>query len=702
MFKFHTDGISDTHEYYMGGSVQLDVPEESQSLYANALYTIPQMGWNTPDGWGRFTSIGDAFYSSYRIYDPEDLDMLHRYNSLEFNYKGQDIKRVYLERDIDMSGYTWNGGIGAIERYFSGSFYGQGYTISNLTVYTADPENGSEAAGLFGHFDGERISNVRLKDCRFSHPKWAGGVVGYLWHNTTEYHYDTHIDSIFIDNCIIEGNLFTGGLVGRTADVGRVFIKDCFISNSSGVGPYTIGESPCAGSLIGRSYWTRIRNCAVPIYPSHSESTFVSNSVNDCDADSCYTLEYQTIPSGSESKYHFGQNMVYRGTPFIYYAASGQEIEHTFDRTYMQGFYLVPYLGTDCWAYKYNEFLMPSCFVDRWEVEKNKFVITPLHVQRVNGLTPAEPIPEDAWHTNDEDRSFHRYSFTSQRLWFDESISPDVMDRPNVLPIGIGTITATSGVQYSRVIQAANVGDKYVKEPELIDDGQGNFVETGDSVSICIGRDYTPVGYSLYLPYNLRLPSSYKIYQPREIISDDGQTTVRFRLLDTDVVEAFTPYYVVIEAGSLPLSTQAEAVFPPNSHSTDITLSGYRFVGTAQSISNYTASNQNAYILQRDGCWHKVVSDGDSEHIQANIPAFRAYFRSTGTGSSAPLRVIFDDGELEATGMEALNVERLTFNDGEVYDLSGRRVATLPLSGGAGGGLSHRLYIINGKKVFVK
>lgn len=78
---------------------------------------------------------------------------------------------------------------------------------------------------------------------------------------------------------------------------------------------------------------------------------------------------------------------------------------------------------------------------------------------------------------------------------------------------------------------------------------------------------------------------------------------------------------------------------------------------------------------------------GMYKYIGDNIPGFRAYLPYTAPAGGSALRMVFDD---VTTGIEGIEV-----NDGgktAIYDLSGRRVSRM----------TKGLYIVNGKKVFIK
>ena len=88
-------------------------------------------------------------------------------------------------------------------------------------------------------------------------------------------------------------------------------------------------------------------------------------------------------------------------------------------------------------------------------------------------------------------------------------------------------------------------------------------------------------------------------------------------------------------------------------------------------VLNYTAAN---------GVGFYKLAGGNT------LEAYKAYLLYDGGGAGARAFIGFD----EATGIEGVSVNE-NFENGEVYDLQGRRVAQ-PTKG---------LYIVNGKKVFV-
>ena len=125
-------------------------------------------------------------------------------------------------------------------------------------------------------------------------------------------------------------------------------------------------------------------------------------------------------------------------------------------------------------------------------------------------------------------------------------------------------------------------------------------------------------------------------------------------------------------------STAASITMTPNASASAGDYSTNSLTGTMTSITN----PGNAYVLNYKAAtgagFYKLSSGG-------TIGANKAYLEYDG---SAGARGFF--GFDEATGIESLSVNEC-FENGEVYDLQGRRVVN-PTKG---------LYIVNGKKVFI-
>ena len=131
---------------------------------------------------------------------------------------------------------------------FKGTFDGNGYTISNLTINSSD-----YYVGLFGYSQGV-IKNVALENVDITATgdfAKVGGLVG-----------SSSSSSSSITNCNVSGNItatgsyaYVGGLVGDSSSD----ITNCNVSANI----TATGSSANVGGLVGDSYATSITNCNV-------------------------------------------------------------------------------------------------------------------------------------------------------------------------------------------------------------------------------------------------------------------------------------------------------------------------------------------------------------------------------------------------------------------------------------------------------
>ena len=208
-------------------------------LTGNTLYYVRAYATNSSGtGYGsqlEFTTAlsGDGSESDpYQISKLEDLLLISSDNSF-WN------KHFIQTADIDASETsTWNSGagwspIGNSSSEFTGSYDGQGYTISNL--YINRP--GTSYQGLFGYTIGAKIQNLNLTDVSIVSGDYSGSLIGATENKDT------------IINCSSSGNLIgedrIGGLVG--------YAKYASVENS--YSSVTIKGGDYVGGLIGAQYY---------------------------------------------------------------------------------------------------------------------------------------------------------------------------------------------------------------------------------------------------------------------------------------------------------------------------------------------------------------------------------------------------------------------------------------------------------------
>ena len=182
-------------------------------------------------------------------------------------YTGLFIK---LGNDIDMNGVVFEG-IGSRLNYFEGTFDGDGYTISNVTI---DRSNGSDVVGFFGHISEGTVKNLIIDGASITGKNYVGGIIGYSYKTT-------------ISNCLVLNTSIT-------------------VTTGDKCGVY--GHSGGSLTLTNNHY----NNCTITI----GETTYTTNigvSRNDRDGvRSVYTLSLpEHVTAASAEKVTIGTTTYY-------------------------------------------------------------------------------------------------------------------------------------------------------------------------------------------------------------------------------------------------------------------------------------------------------------------------------------------------------------------------------------------------------
>jgi type II secretion system protein G len=166
------------------------------------------------------------------IYTPEQLASIgvDEDYPLDGNY--------IVMKDLDLSGYENWTPIGNSTNKFTGTFNGNNYVISNLTI-----DSNQNYKGLFGCIsETSEITNLGLENANINVAggDYVGGLVGQ--------------NKGSITNCYATGNITgffnTGGLVGQNNGT----ITSCYATGE-------VTGSSCTGGLVGRTYSSSITSC---------------------------------------------------------------------------------------------------------------------------------------------------------------------------------------------------------------------------------------------------------------------------------------------------------------------------------------------------------------------------------------------------------------------------------------------------------
>ena len=623
-FRHHLGGIfclEPPQQFRQG--VALNVPAESAEAYREAIYSNPDIGWQTAEGWGTaFSNINGSGLENFRLYEPIDIYDLRRITNEPERYGV--IKNLWLEADINMEDSIFTEPIGDTpEHAFMAPVHGQGHTISGLRVNT------KEVSGFFGYYAGPSINALHLKGMTLS-GNIAGGIAGVVTS-------DCRIDSSLV-SVLIRGGNYAGGLVGEAR--GRVLIDRCMVEFCT-----LQADSGIAAGVVAQANDAAITNCGViarlDVKPGAPFIAGGSGAVDYAYAcDECFK-GYQP-----PSAVRYGEHIICEGDPLHILNYAGEPLDFNYEDRFFRSVYPAAKLGLEAWAYNTGEYAVPDCFAGRWQPHVNMAVYgtEALAARTVNVLTPDEEIPSEAW-LDLSDRGFRHYSFKTSRLWIDKNI--DVNGQAEYLPIGLSRqIIAEEGVVLRDTLYADSIGSRDIYAPIYQVDEEGNTLYNEkdekiqiDSMFLYNETKWLATMHPLCLPYNVALPTNCTLYQPTSIYDLNGQTTVLFERVRDNYVEAFKPYYLIVHVNDVPLGTQARTVCPAL-ESNAIRLGDYTYRGSMTRINNVKARNDNLYKLDFSNSWMYLKESSD---LNFEVMPYTAYFRAEGKTPAKRILIQLED-----------------------------------------------------------
>lgn len=155
------------------------------------------------------------------------------------NYDDKTNAVVTLDADLDLAGIAWIP-MGDTSHDFAGTFDGQGHTISNLTIGTADAPITGELAGLFGVVEGT-VKNLFLDEVSVNANVgyYVGGLAAYAVGPIE----NCHITKLDMDAAA----LGVGGLIGYATSGNSIY--GCSVSGEIAVKSGCQGVGGFIGSM---------------------------------------------------------------------------------------------------------------------------------------------------------------------------------------------------------------------------------------------------------------------------------------------------------------------------------------------------------------------------------------------------------------------------------------------------------------------
>ncbi|MBR7022763.1 MAG: leucine-rich repeat domain-containing protein [Bacteroidales bacterium] len=626
--------------------------------------TRSQVGWGsyfnenticTLEQWNQRLSIN--------IFSVADLKAFRDMVNAGTTYKDYIIT---LETDLDLNNEEWTP-IGRVAQSpsslyydFCGTFDGKGHTIKNLKVSRGSGE--SHNRGLFGGTRNATIKRLIVEDASVAGDFYVGTVVGHAEGTTI-------IQDTYVKNSTVSGRSFTGGIVGGAVNYDNVDNCDlqmdrCVIEGGSVSSFYNYYKPDITnnqpfweslpffgtvGGLIGYVDRAKVQNCANLNTKVFWDSSWVydeygeelrktvtrgaligyqqNNAATPPALSNCYVLLHPDN-SLTASDYlvsahkdyldpdrYFG-NAYYSGgvTHWSYnlntLAKSGEENE-------LNGLQLQSTLGTTAWGYTDEQLPLPASFA---------YLFGNIPVNKAAFLPYGTEIDAPNYLTLTEDST----AYTANSIYVNENFA----GLNNCLPLGSKQITVANGIVNDITLSATLDGTQqvtteypvYVKDENnmLVLDPHGNPVQATNDDGTPMTESftetvntYTPKGYTLYLPYSITLSGDCKVYEPTSW--DVSTSKLNFTRVENNEVEAYKPYYVVVNKGEISLNTYTEHVIAtqPN-HTVTLDDGSFKITGALHRDLFFTS---NYYILNNSQ-WVKTslgsMLDAFTFYIQSN------------------------------------------------------------------------------------
>lgn len=223
---------------------------------------------------GTYSGGSGTSESPYQIANLNDL--------AELSGASGDWNKYFIQTaNIDASSTSsWNGNagwspVGSSGSNFTGSYNGQSYTVSGLSI-----NRSAYNQGFFGYTNGATIKNIGLTSVNISGNGNVGALIGYA-------------SASAVSSCYCTGNVsgyygYIGGLIGDCANSCTIY--NCY--STTGVSGGTSGSGAYTGGLIGRMTGSTI-DTSYHTTGSVSGRDYVGGLVGGCHS-STITKSYST------------------------------------------------------------------------------------------------------------------------------------------------------------------------------------------------------------------------------------------------------------------------------------------------------------------------------------------------------------------------------------------------------------------------
>ena len=155
--------------------------------------------------------------------------------TIQDSFAGKTIK---LAADIDLNNGAWTPIGSDLSNCFSGTFDGNGYTISNLNV------EGVNNVGLFGYAAyGGNVKNLTVKNATVKANDYAGVIMGRGYTDIDNCHVENATVSVtpYLKGDVYDGGAKAGGIIGQMLEGSGNTVTNCSAKNVKVYGFRDIG-----------------------------------------------------------------------------------------------------------------------------------------------------------------------------------------------------------------------------------------------------------------------------------------------------------------------------------------------------------------------------------------------------------------------------------------------------------------------------
>ena len=218
--------FTSTSKYILGAQVTTGANDEVTSVTDNAASTLTvtlpvntqfrnvtlQVTFADYATLSDFTSLGN---NTYAISSKEDLAKLAGIVNVQ---KNNCYGLTFRQTETITCDNTYSP-IGGFQTDFQGTYDGQGYTISGITV-----NQFNRNIGLFGSIRDGTIMNVVLRQCNFSGQHYVGGIVGICYSGIVQ---NCRVLGVTINDSQDDSN-YLGAIVGSCSSVYSLLLNNYY------------------------------------------------------------------------------------------------------------------------------------------------------------------------------------------------------------------------------------------------------------------------------------------------------------------------------------------------------------------------------------------------------------------------------------------------------------------------------------------